>query len=87
MDKSILDSDHARLHAATCRLPLKGDLTIGVWAARNTLLDRALRRLSRSQRMLGAPRAGGEIADDAEGFGRLACGTLARFEGPAKRAG
>lgn len=56
LERVALGKARTRLHAAICRLPLKGDLTVGAWAARSAGLDRALRAMARSQSRQSAAR-------------------------------
>lgn len=56
IERAALGRARTRLLAAVQAQPLKPDLTVGAWVARDTALDRALRLWVRSQSTFGAAR-------------------------------
>jgi hypothetical protein len=76
LERVALGKARTQLHAAICRLPLKGELTVGAWAARSSGLDRALRGMARSQPRQSAARVYSDGACDLDL--RLAPDELAR---------
>src|SRR5262245_54986993 len=66
LDRVALGKARSQLHAAICRLPLKGELTVGTWAGRQPALDRALRTAIRSQTRQSAARIYSDGACDLD---------------------
>jgi len=66
LERLALAKAHADLVAQVYALPLKGELTVGAWAARDVTRDRALRLWLRSQPQSGAARCYGDDTCDAD---------------------
>ena len=66
LERVALGKARSQLHAAISNLPLKGELTVGAWAARDAALDRALRAAIRLQPRQTAPRTYSDGACDLD---------------------